>query len=153
MELCEMYKWEYKQWYYTFFETLEFTKQVSNMMKRKLRDVEKDDFSVVVKFMFPAKGTPQTPSHNFADFEFKDYCPLVFRHIRKRFFIQEEDYIFSLCGKYSLTMLPTPGKSGALFFCARDGRFLLKTITKAEANLLLKILPHYYKVYGMENIY
>ncbi|EEH51298.1 uncharacterized protein MICPUCDRAFT_23618, partial [Micromonas pusilla CCMP1545] len=37
------------------------------------------------------------------------------------------------------------GKSSSWFFCSKDSRFLVKTCTPAEMNVLLKILPRYTK--------
>ena len=34
---------------------------------------------------FVARGTSETPAHRYADFQFKDYAPLVFRQLRERF--------------------------------------------------------------------
>ncbi len=57
----------------------------------------------------------------------------------------------SLCntlddGTNALRELPTPGKSGSLFFFSQDMRYILKTIPKREAKLLRYLLPAYYKV-------
>lgn len=57
----------------------------------------------------------------------------------------------SLCntledGMNALRELPTPGKSGSLFFFSHDMKYILKTIPKREAKLLRMLLPAYYKV-------
>ena len=57
----------------------------------------------------------------------------------------------SLCntlenGQNALRLLPTPGKSGSLFFFSHDFKYILKTIPKREAKLLRFLLPAYYKV-------
>lgn len=36
-----------------------------------------------IKVRFPRKGSRMTPRHPLADFEWKDYCPIVFRYQRK----------------------------------------------------------------------
>lgn len=97
---------------------------------------------------FPPEGSANTIPHNTGAFKFKDYCPFAFRFLRHRFGIDTADYMVSLCntqknGENALRELPTPGKSGSLFFFSHDMRFILKTIPKSEAKLLRSILPSY----------
>eukprot|EP01119_Soliformovum_irregulare_P021901 TRINITY_DN7378_c0_g2_i1.p1 TRINITY_DN7378_c0_g2~~TRINITY_DN7378_c0_g2_i1.p1 ORF type:complete len:541 (-),score=162.96 TRINITY_DN7378_c0_g2_i1:666-2288(-) len=104
---------------------------------------------------FPSEGSQETQPHKTGLFKFKDYCPLVFRHLRQKFGIDPADYLVSLChalddGTNALRELPTPGKSGSLFFFSHDMRYILKTIPKDEAKLLRFLLPAYYK-HMMEN--
>eukprot|EP01083_Nonionella_stella_P183907 665791_1 len=78
---------------------------------------------------------------------FKDYAPHVFRYIRQQIYhISDEDYLDSVRPasfdehvkvvkeKFS------EGRSGAFFFYTCDSKYLIKTVTKQEAMLLLKIL-------------
>jgi 1-phosphatidylinositol-4-phosphate 5-kinase len=41
--------------------------------------------------------------------------------------------------------LPNAGKSGSLFFFSHDMKFIVKTLPKREAKLLLEILPNYFQ--------
>jgi hypothetical protein len=61
-------------------------------------------FKEVVKTSFPKKGGQkiQTPSHEFSNFDFKDYQPQVFAQIRKTFGVDASDYMLSICGGDSL---------------------------------------------------
>ena len=98
-----------------------------------------------------SEGGPETQAHKTPSFKFKDYCPLVFRHLREKFQIDPADYMVSLCNtlendQNALRLLPTPGKSGSLFFFSHDMKYILKTIPKREAKLLRFLLPAYYKV-------
>lgn len=97
---------------------------------------------------FPPGGTANTIPHQTGPFKFKDYCPHAFRFLRHRFGIDTADYMVSLCntlknGENALRELPTPGKSGSLFFFSHDMRFIIKTIPKSEAKLLIALLPSY----------
>jgi 1-phosphatidylinositol-4-phosphate 5-kinase len=97
---------------------------------------------------FPSNGTQDTPAHTLGDFQFKDYCPLAFRFLRTLFGIELRDYINSLCnttenGSNPLRLMATPGKSGSLFFFTSDMKYIIKTIPRDEAKLLLRILPPY----------
>lgn len=97
---------------------------------------------------FPSAGSSQTIPHQTGPFKFKDYCSHAFRFLRHQFGIDPADYMVSLCntqknGENALRELPTPGKSGSLFFFSHDMRFILKTIPKSEAKLLRYLLPSY----------
>lgn len=51
----------------------------------------------------------------------------------------------SLTGKYILSELGSPGKSGSFFYFSRDYRFIIKTIHHAEHKFLRKILQQYFR--------
>jgi 1-phosphatidylinositol-4-phosphate 5-kinase len=111
---------------------------------------------------FCSDGSKETEPHKTGLFKFRDYCPLVFQHLRQKFGIDPADYLVSLCntldnGDNALRLLPTPGlnskkysrflgKSGSLFFFSHDMKYIVKTVPKSEASLLLQLLPDYYKV-------
>lgn len=48
-------------------------------------------------------------------------------------------------GRVWLRHAGTPGKSGSLFFFSHDMKFIVKTLPKREAKLLLEILPNYFQ--------
>jgi len=52
----------------------------------------------------------------------------------------------SLTGKYILSELGSPGKSGSFFYYSSDYRFIIKTISSVEHDVFLQMLPKYYKV-------
>lgn len=56
----------------------------------------------------------------------------------------------SLTGKYILSELGSPGKSGSFFYFSRDYKYIIKTIHHAEHKFLRKILKEYYE-HVMEN--
>lgn len=89
-------------------------------------------------------GNELVPSAKY-DFKFKDYAPWVFRHLRTRFRLDPADYLMSLTGKYILSELGSPGKSGSFFYFSRDYKYIIKTIHHAEHKFLRKILKDYYR--------
>ncbi|KAI0531289.1 hypothetical protein KFK09_000842 [Dendrobium nobile] len=93
---------------------------------------------------FPPEGTKHTPPHQSCDFRWKDYCPLVFRTLRKLFKVDAADYMISICGNDALRELSSPGKSGSFFYLTNDDRYMIKTIKKSEAKVLIRMLPAYY---------
>lgn len=101
-------------------------------------------FEEKVWLRFPREGSELTPPHPSNDFKWKDYCPSVFRHLRGMFGISNSEYILSTCGDHALRELPSPGKSGSVFFVSQDERFIIKTMRKEEVKLLLRALPQYY---------
>lgn len=101
------------------------------------------DFKSSKKLSFNMDGSELTPSSKY-DFKFKDYCPEVFREMRSMFGLDPADYLVSITGKYILSELGSPGKSGSFFYYSRDFRFIIKTIHHAEHKQLRRILKDYY---------
>ncbi|KAI9161895.1 hypothetical protein LWI28_021812 [Acer negundo] len=101
---------------------------------------------------FPPEGSKHTPPHQSSEFKWKDYCPLVFRTLRKLFKVDPADYMISICGNDALRELSSPGKSGSFFYLTHDDRYMIKTIKKAEVKVLLRMLSAYYNhVRAFEN--
>lgn len=72
-------------------------------------------------------------------------APFVYRRIRQRFNIPEEDFLDSTCSESRVRELPTPGKSGALFYITDDENYFMKTIQHIEEKMLIHMLPSYYE--------
>lgn len=98
--------------------------------------------------LLPVKFTRNT-------YKFTDYAPIVFERLRKYYKVSNTDYTKSLgvekivqslmANEFSsLSGQCSSGKSGSFFFYSEDGKFMLKTITISEYELLRKILPDYY---------
>ncbi|KAG8656640.1 hypothetical protein MANES_04G159100v8 [Manihot esculenta] len=101
---------------------------------------------------FPPEGSKYTPPHQSSEFRWKDYCPVVFRTLRKLFNVDAADYMLSICGNDALRELSSPGKSGSFFYLTNDDRYMIKTMKKAEVKVLLRMLPAYYNhVRAFEN--
>ncbi|KAA8517981.1 hypothetical protein F0562_015455 [Nyssa sinensis] len=101
---------------------------------------------------FPPEGSKYTPPHQSCEFRWKDYCPLVFRTLRKLFKVDPADYMLSICGNDALRELSSPGKSGSFFYLTNDDRYMIKTMKKAEAKVLIRMLSAYYNhVRAFEN--
>lgn len=108
------------------------------------REVTDADFDVKQKSTFDIAGNELVPSAKY-DFKFKDYAPWVFRRLRTMFRLDPADYLMSLTGKYILSELGSPGKSGSFFYFSRDYKYIIKTIHHAEHKFLRKILKDYYQ--------
>ncbi|XP_010474473.1 PREDICTED: phosphatidylinositol 4-phosphate 5-kinase 3-like, partial [Camelina sativa] len=112
-----------------------------------LRELRHCDFDPKDKqwTRFPPEGSKSTPPHLSVEFKWKDYCPIVFRHLRDLFAIDQADYMLAICGNESLREFSSPGKSGSSFYLTQDERFMIKTMKKSEIKVLLKMLPNYYE--------
>ncbi|KAG8389717.1 hypothetical protein BUALT_Bualt01G0007800 [Buddleja alternifolia] len=112
-----------------------------------LRDIKLSDFDPKEKFWtrFPPEGSKITPPHQSMDFRWKDYCPVVFRHLRELFQVDPADYMLAICGNEALRELSSPGKSGSFFYLTQDDRFMIKTVKKSEVKVLIKMLPSYHQ--------
>ncbi|KNA09673.1 hypothetical protein SOVF_151350 [Spinacia oleracea] len=89
---------------------------------------------------FPSEGSKYTPPHSSCEFKWKDYCPLVFRALRKLFKVDAADYMLSICGNEALRELSSPGKSGSFFYLSSDDRYMIKTIKKTEVKVRFIIM-------------
>ena len=76
------------------------------------------------------------------DFTAKSHGARAFAHVRQVLGVGDDAFVDSICD-HPLEMLPTPGKSGALFFKSSDGRYLLKTVSKGESKFFRSILADY----------
>ncbi|XP_047176303.1 phosphatidylinositol 4-phosphate 5-kinase 2-like isoform X1 [Vigna umbellata] len=112
-----------------------------------LRELRPGDFDPKEKFWtrFPPEGSKFTPPHQSVDFRWKDYCPMVFRHLRELFGIDPADYMLAICGNDTLREMSSPGKSGSFFYLTEDDRFIIKTLKKSEVKVLIRMLPSYYQ--------
>ncbi|KAJ7957106.1 Phosphatidylinositol 4-phosphate 5-kinase [Quillaja saponaria] len=112
-----------------------------------LCELKPGDFDPKEKFWtrFPPEGSKSTPPHQSVDFRWKDYCPVVFRHLRELFAIDPADYMLAICGNDTLREMSSPGKSGSFFYLTQDDRFIIKTVKKSEVKVLIKMLPCYYQ--------
>jgi hypothetical protein len=79
------------------------------------------------------------PSH----FKVKDYCPLVFRNLRERFGIDDQEFRESLTRSEPIHF-PSPGKSGAKFYQSSDMLYIIKTLTSEEVEQMHSLLKHYH---------
>uniref|UniRef100_A0A7N0ZW90 Phosphatidylinositol 4-phosphate 5-kinase n=1 Tax=Kalanchoe fedtschenkoi TaxID=63787 RepID=A0A7N0ZW90_KALFE len=111
------------------------------------RELKPSDFEPKEKFWtrFPPEGSKTTPPHQSMDFRWKDYCPVVFRHLRELFQVDPADYMLAICGNAALRELSSPGKSGSLFYLTQDDRYMIKTVKKSEVKVLIRMLPSYCK--------
>ncbi|KAF4981896.1 hypothetical protein FZEAL_2365 [Fusarium zealandicum] len=108
------------------------------------RELTDADFETKQKSTFDIAGNELVPSAKY-DFKFKDYAPWVFRRLRSLFRLDPADYLMSLTGKYILSELGSPGKSGSFFYFSRDYKYIIKTIHHAEHKFLRKALKEYYE--------
>jgi len=115
------------------------------------KGVEESHFFQTYKMYFPPEGgkgddiLEKTPPHLLKTaFKFKDYAPEVFARLRKRFEIDDIDYLNSLCGSFNYLEFISNSKSGEFFFYSHDGKFLIKTQKRAESKFMRRILPDYY---------
>ncbi|XP_026797053.1 phosphatidylinositol 5-phosphate 4-kinase type-2 alpha isoform X2 [Pangasianodon hypophthalmus] len=80
------------------------------------------------------------PSH----FKFKEYCPLVFRNLRERFAIDDQEYQNSLTRS-----APVPsdaqGRSGARFHTSYNKKYVIKIITSEDVAEMHNILKKYHQ--------
>ncbi|KAG1969496.1 phosphatidylinositol 5-phosphate 4-kinase type-2 alpha [Pimephales promelas] len=80
------------------------------------------------------------PSH----FKFKEYCPLVFRNLRERFSIDDQEYQNSLTRRAPIPS-DAQGRSGARFHTSYNKRYVIKIITSEDVAEMHNILKKYHQ--------
>uniref|UniRef100_A0A7S1TDU5 PIPK domain-containing protein n=1 Tax=Compsopogon caeruleus TaxID=31354 RepID=A0A7S1TDU5_9RHOD len=73
------------------------------------------------------------------------HSPFVYRRIRELFGITDQAFLGSIVAESKVRELPTPGRSGALFYITEDEQYFIKTITGHEEDRLRSFLPEYYE--------
>uniref|UniRef100_A0AAY3ZVJ2 Phosphatidylinositol 5-phosphate 4-kinase type-2 alpha n=1 Tax=Denticeps clupeoides TaxID=299321 RepID=A0AAY3ZVJ2_9TELE len=80
------------------------------------------------------------PSH----FKFKEYCPLVFRNLRERFSIDDQEYQNSLTRNAPIPS-DAQGRSGARFHTSCNKKYVIKIITSEDVAEMHNILKKYHQ--------
>ena len=79
----------------------------------------------------------------------RKYSPKIFYVLRKIDGISTEDYLLSLSPKDNLKIIKesfaSGGRSANPIIFTYDKKYLLKTISKSEKNVLLQMLPEYHR--------
>ncbi|XP_063815770.1 phosphatidylinositol 5-phosphate 4-kinase type-2 beta [Pseudophryne corroboree] len=77
-------------------------------------------------------------------FKFKEYCPMVFRNLRERFGIDDQDYQNSLTRSAPVNS-ENQGRFGSRFLTTFDRRFVIKTISSEDVAEMHNILKKYHQ--------
>ncbi|KAK0046442.1 phosphatidylinositol 5-phosphate 4-kinase type-2 alpha [Biomphalaria pfeifferi] len=77
-------------------------------------------------------------------FKVKEYCPIVFRNLRERFGLDDNDYMNSLSKQQPISC-DSPGRSGARMLMSRDKRFFIKTLVSEEVEMMHHLLKQYHQ--------
>jgi len=90
-----------------------------------------------------AASTSTSTSLNSVDF--LDYAPQVFRFLRSKYGVSDEEYVRSIQGSTEAMVekFTEGGRSGAFFYFSEDSRYIVKTLTSGECEALLRFLPKY----------
>lgn len=106
------------------------------------RDLIMQDFQAVETIVFPKAGSLSTPPHNFNDFKLKVYAAYGFRYLRRKFNVNEVDFMHAL-GETDLKEIQNPGASGSVFYKTSNDKYLLKTVQYQECEFLKTLLAGY----------
>uniref|UniRef100_A0A8C5D8B7 1-phosphatidylinositol-5-phosphate 4-kinase n=2 Tax=Gouania willdenowi TaxID=441366 RepID=A0A8C5D8B7_GOUWI len=77
-------------------------------------------------------------------FKFKEYCPMVFRNLRERFSIDDQDYQNSLT-RSAPQNSDSQGRLGTRFLSSYDHRFIIKTVSSEDIAEMHNILKKYHQ--------
>ncbi|XP_032813051.1 phosphatidylinositol 5-phosphate 4-kinase type-2 alpha isoform X4 [Petromyzon marinus] len=101
-----------------------------------------DDFKAFTKIKVDNHlyNKENMPSH----FKFKEYCPLVFRNLRERFDIDDQDFQNSVI-RSAPVCIDAQGRSSARFLTTYDRKFVIKTIVSEDVAEMHNILKKYHQ--------
>ena len=91
---------------------------------------------------FPNNGTSTTPVHDHDAFAMTMHAPAAFRQLWAQFEVSATDLATALCAE-PLLEIANPGASGSEFYRSWDDQFFLKSVSAAELDFLLAMLPQY----------
>jgi len=143
----------HQNWNLVLNMMLGIQKAVNSTVERS-ETLSHKDFNLKYIFELISKRTGEIKD-TYKICTFFDYAPNVFLELRRLFGIKNEDYLKSIGpesmlnglikGNLStLAELTSSGKSGSFFYYSADGKYTLKTISRAEFHFLRKILKNYY---------
>ena len=92
--------------------------------------------------MFFRSGSSTTPAHDYNDFKLKVYAPYGFRYLRRKFNVNEVDFMHAL-GETDLKEVSNPGASGSVFYKTSNDKYILKTVQYQECEFLKTLLAGY----------
>jgi hypothetical protein len=115
------------------------------------RDLLMQDFQVVDTIMYPKAGTALTPPHDYNDFKLKVYAPYGFRYLRRKFNVNELDFMNAI-GETDLIEVSNPGASGSVFYKTSNDKYILKTVQYQECEFLKTLLAGYALVTSFHQI-
>lgn len=75
------------------------------------------------------------------EMQFYDFQPRVFASVRQLHGIQDNEYVYAF--RATVNERLSEGRSGAFVFTTCDRKYLVKSTTAAEKNVLLRLLPSY----------
>jgi hypothetical protein len=76
---------------------------------------------------------------------FVAHDPLVFACLRHSLNIPDNEYREAFMDEGFQALKPATSKSGRSFYMTKDDRFILKSLSRAEADFLLEVLCHYFE--------
>ncbi|KAM3823478.1 phosphatidylinositol 5-phosphate 4-kinase type-2 beta isoform 3-T3 [Vipera latastei] len=77
-------------------------------------------------------------------FKFKEYCPMVFRNLRERFGIDDQDYQNSVT-RSAPVYNDSHGRCGVHFLTTYDRRFVIKAVSSEDVAEMHNILKKYHQ--------
>lgn len=133
------------------------TQNTPNINLINIKNYDLNDYLKSNSYTIESSGSRKRENYFISE-----YAPVIFNNIRKMFNINKENYINSISPQEFITeimissstiieQLVSTGKSGSMFYYTKDGRFIIKTISKDEYYFLRKILKDYF-IYLKKNI-
>ena len=136
-------------------------KAIDSTLDIPLLEPTERDFNIKCRYELVPFRTASNKD-NIKACTFYDYAPQIFANIRKTCGVKKAVYSDSLGPEHilgymfnanfqTLAELCSSGKSGSFFYYTADGKFVLKTVSRAEFKFLKRILRQYHNYLTAEN--
>lgn len=121
-----------------------------NLLERQLKLSDLSDFLKTNTYTIETSGKKKDENYFISE-----WAPVIFNNIRRLYSISKDSYVSSISPQEFITemmissttiieQLVSTGKSGSMFYYTKDGKFIIKTISKSEYEFLRNILPDYF---------
>eukprot|EP00931_Biecheleriopsis_adriatica_P055789 TRINITY_DN33058_c0_g1_i1.p1 TRINITY_DN33058_c0_g1~~TRINITY_DN33058_c0_g1_i1.p1 ORF type:complete len:637 (-),score=109.94 TRINITY_DN33058_c0_g1_i1:55-1965(-) len=98
----------------------------------------------VRRFQVNKAGSAFSPATCIGNFHIEEFAPRFFSEVRCCCGIRSADFFESVCRTdFEYIEFGSNSKSGELFFFTHDSKYLLKTASAREAEVLINMLPRY----------
>ena len=115
-----------------------------------------DNYDLYIKSNIYSIQTSGFHSYVKDTYYIKDFAGIIFEKIRRMFYIDKEDYITSISpgnmisemmisSSTIIEELCSTGKSGSVFYYTKDGKYIIKSISKSEYHCLKRIFKRYFE--------
>jgi len=120
-------------------------RQTSELLNSESKPPELNGQDAKVSVVFELRAAASGGETEVPRTTWAHHAPYLYKEIRETFGISDGEFLDSVSSEAKIRELPTPGRSGALFYITEDEEYFIKTISQDEEKKLKLMLPGYLK--------